>query len=95
MSHRIERDSMGPIEVPSDRYWGAQTQRSLENFKIGGETERMPVPDEVAAGLAANQFSVPPAAKAPRSSLLALAAAVAIIATLIGAVIALAIAYGR
>ena len=28
---------MGEIEVPSDRYWGAQTQRSLQNFKIGGE----------------------------------------------------------
>jgi len=37
MSHRTESDSMGPIEVPSDRYWGAQTQRSLQNFKIGGE----------------------------------------------------------
>jgi fumarate hydratase class II len=39
---RIESDSMGTIEVPADRYWGAQTQRSLENFKIG--TERMPRP---------------------------------------------------
>ncbi len=38
---RSERDSLGTIEVPSDRYWGAQTQRSLENFRIGGE--RMPV----------------------------------------------------
>ena len=37
MSFRIEKDSMGEIEVPSDRYWGAQTQRSLQNFKIGGE----------------------------------------------------------
>ncbi|MGQ3049763.1 MAG: class II fumarate hydratase [Niveispirillum sp.] len=37
---RIETDSFGPIEVPVDRYWGAQTQRSLQNFKIGGE--RMP-----------------------------------------------------
>ncbi|MEE3195134.1 MAG: class II fumarate hydratase [Candidatus Poribacteria bacterium] len=37
MSTRIEKDSMGEIEVPADRYWGAQTQRSLENFKIGGE----------------------------------------------------------
>ena len=37
---RIETDSMGAIEVPGDRYWGAQTQRSLENFRIGGE--RMP-----------------------------------------------------
>lgn len=34
---RIEKDSIGEIEVPSDRYWGAQTQRSLQNFKIGGE----------------------------------------------------------
>jgi fumarate hydratase class II len=34
---RTERDSIGPVEVPSDRYYGAQTQRSFENFKIGGE----------------------------------------------------------
>ncbi|MFO1070366.1 MAG: class II fumarate hydratase [Geminicoccaceae bacterium] len=34
---RIESDTFGPIEVPADRYWGAQTQRSLQNFKIGGE----------------------------------------------------------
>lgn len=33
---RIESDTMGQIEVPADRYWGAQTQRSLQNFKIGG-----------------------------------------------------------
>ena len=37
---RTETDSFGPIEVPADRYWGAQTQRSLQNFRIGGE--RMP-----------------------------------------------------
>ena len=37
MSTRTETDSMGAIEVPADRYWGVQTQRSLENFKIGGE----------------------------------------------------------
>jgi fumarate hydratase class II len=36
MSTRVETDSMGEVEVPSERYWGAQTQRSLENFKIGG-----------------------------------------------------------
>ena len=41
MSTRTETDSMGSIAVPADRYWGAQTQRSLENFKIGGE--RMPI----------------------------------------------------
>lgn len=37
MSYRIEKDSMGEIQVAADRYWGAQTQRSLENFKIGGD----------------------------------------------------------
>jgi fumarate hydratase class II len=37
MQSRVETDTMGPIEVPADRYWGAQTQRSLEHFKIGGE----------------------------------------------------------
>jgi fumarate hydratase class II len=37
MSNRIEKDSMGEIQVPVDRYYGAQTQRSLENFKIGDE----------------------------------------------------------
>jgi len=34
---RIEKDTLGPIEVPADRLWGAQTQRSLQNFKISGE----------------------------------------------------------
>ena len=34
---------MGPVEVPSDKYWGAQTQRSINNFKIGGEKNRMPI----------------------------------------------------
>ena len=37
MNYRIETDSMGEIKVASDRYWGAQTQRSIENFKIGGD----------------------------------------------------------
>lgn len=40
MSYRIEHDTMGEIHVPQDKYWGAQTQRSLENFKIG--EEKMP-----------------------------------------------------
>jgi fumarate hydratase class II len=39
---RVETDTMGPVDVPADRYWGAQTQRSRENFRIG--TERMPLP---------------------------------------------------
>ena len=38
MSFRIESDTMGTIEVPSDRYWGAQTQRSLHHFEIGHDT---------------------------------------------------------
>lgn len=37
MEYRIEKDSMGEMKVPADRYWAAQTQRSLENFQIGGE----------------------------------------------------------
>lgn len=38
---RIEKDSMGQIEVPADQLWGAQTQRSLEHFRIS--VEKMPV----------------------------------------------------
>ncbi len=41
MDYRIEKDTMGEVQVPADRYWGAQTQRSIENFKIGGH--RMPI----------------------------------------------------
>lgn len=37
MEYRIERDSMGEMQVPADRYWAAQTQRSVQNFPIGGE----------------------------------------------------------
>ena len=40
---RIEHDTMGEIKVPSEKYWGAQTQRSLENFRIGQGIETMPV----------------------------------------------------
>jgi fumarate hydratase, class II len=40
---RIERDTMGEVEVPAERYWGAQTQRSLENFRIGGECMPQPL----------------------------------------------------
>ena len=40
MEHRVERDTMGEIEVDADRYWGAQTQRAIEHFRIG--TERFP-----------------------------------------------------
>src|SRR5438034_345903 len=45
---RIERDTFGPIEVPADRLWGAQTQRSLQNFDISGEQQ----PREIIRALA-------------------------------------------
>ena len=40
---RVESDTMGKIDVSNGVYWGAQTQRSLENFKIGGPAARMPI----------------------------------------------------
>ena len=43
MNYRIEHDSMGEVRVPADKYWGAQTQRSHENFPIGVGIETMPV----------------------------------------------------
>jgi fumarate hydratase class II len=49
MATRIETDSMGPVEVPEDRLWGAQTERSRRNFAIGGE--RMPLEIVHAFGL--------------------------------------------
>jgi len=48
-SFRAESDSMGSLKVPADKYWGAQTQRSLQNFRIGGET--MPKPLVRALGI--------------------------------------------
>lgn len=60
---RIEKDTMGPVEVPADKYWGAQTQRSRNNFKIGGHL----MPNEVikafailkkAAAMANNELGV-------------------------------------
>lgn len=44
MVYRIEKDTMGEVKVPSDVYWGAQTQRSIENFKIAQDTDKMPRP---------------------------------------------------
>src|SRR5690606_9938525 len=41
MENREEKDSLGIVQVPGDKYWGAQTQRSYENFKIGGQ--KMPI----------------------------------------------------
>ncbi|MEZ4966108.1 MAG: class II fumarate hydratase [Saprospiraceae bacterium] len=43
MDYRIEKDTMGKVQVPAHVYWGAQTQRSIENFKIARDTNRMPI----------------------------------------------------
>ncbi len=48
MEYRVEKDTLGEVRVPADRYWGAQTERSRQNFKIGGQ--RMPI--EVIRGFA-------------------------------------------
>lgn len=47
MSYRIEKDTMGEVQVPADRYWGAQTQRSLQNFEIGHLNGKNFMPQEV------------------------------------------------
>ena len=39
MKYRIEHDTMGQVQVPAERHWGAQTQRSKDNFKIGGQRQ--------------------------------------------------------
>ena len=50
MDFRIEKDTMGDVEVPADKYWGAQTERSRNNFKIGGVNHQMPI--EIIRGFA-------------------------------------------
>ncbi len=42
MDYRIEKDTMGEVQVPSHVYWGAQTQRSIDNFKIAQDINKMP-----------------------------------------------------
>src|SRR3954465_10542070 len=42
MNYRIEKDTMGEVQVPAEVYWGAQTQRSIENFKIAQDINKMP-----------------------------------------------------
>ncbi|HAU55713.1 MAG TPA: class II fumarate hydratase, partial [Sphingobacterium sp.] len=49
MSFRIEKDTMGEVQVPADKYWGAQTERSRNNFKIGPAAS---MPHEIVAGFA-------------------------------------------
>ena len=48
--YRIEKDTMGEVQVPIDKYWGAQTERSRNNFKIGGIKAQMPL--EIVYGFA-------------------------------------------
>jgi len=43
MEYRLEQDTMGEVKVPADKYWGAQTERSRNNFKIGGTNMTMPL----------------------------------------------------
>ena len=48
---RAETDAFGEVQVPADKYWGAQTERSLENFKINQPQDRMPPPIVKAFGI--------------------------------------------
>ena len=65
--HRTETDSMGEVEVEADRYWGAQTERSLHHFAIGdAAADRMPVEVVRAMGLRPRP-TWRPAASIPRS----------------------------
>src|ERR1700709_2830372 len=73
MDYRIEKDTMGEVKVPIDAYYGAQTQRSIENFKIAQDINRMP--KEIirafaylrkAADLTHTDLGVLPAEKSPR-----------------------------
>ena len=41
MEYRTEKDSLGEVKVPADAYWGAQTQRAVENFPISGQPDPM------------------------------------------------------
>ena len=49
MSYRIEKDTLGEVKVPADKYWGAQTERSRNNFKIGPAAS---MPKEIIRGFA-------------------------------------------
>ena len=59
MEFRIEQDSLGEIEVPVDFYWGAQTQRSFENFPIGNEI----MPEEVIRAISVIKYAAAKANK--------------------------------
>ncbi|KAF4623375.1 hypothetical protein D9613_001915 [Agrocybe pediades] len=57
-NYRVEKDTFGELRVPADRYWGAQTQRSLQNFDIGGAAERQPEPLIKAFGVVKKAASI-------------------------------------
>ena len=62
MEYRLEHDTMGEVRVPADRYWGAQTQRSFENFRIGTEK----IPPEVIRAFAVVKLAAARAERAAR-----------------------------
>ena len=71
MEYRMEHDTMGEIAVPADKLWGAQTQRSFENFRIGSEKMPLPVIYALAAvkeAAAAVKRSAKPAARSARAN---------------------------
>ena len=49
---RVEQDSLGPVDVPAEKLWGAQTQRSLEHFSIGEDL----IPREMIGAISESQF---------------------------------------
>ena len=65
MEYRMEHDSMGEVRVPADRYWGAQTQRSHENFPIGVGLETMPAEIIHALGVPKKAAATPNPAPRP------------------------------
>ena len=65
---RIESDTMGKVEVSKAVYWGAQTERSLHNFKIGGPAARMPIEIIRGARAAARRGGAGPARKKKKST---------------------------
>ena len=66
MDYRIEHDSMGEVRVPADRLWGAQTQRSIENFRIGVGLETMPSEIVRAFGILKKAAAISNAALVPK-----------------------------
>ena len=66
MRYRVERDSMGEVNVPASKYWGAQTERSRQNFKIGEGLEAMPIEIVRALGVIKKACAIANHALAPK-----------------------------